>query len=216
LRWLTFACAALLAACAGPAALLAPAAPLLATALASHGQDSDASRTIAELQRKGDWSSLEALAGSQLQMDPRDGGSLVLLGYARLQQNKIPAAMDALLQATRVSPEEIDGWTLLGESQRLSGRLVDALKTLTHARTIDPTSPVAAFLLGETRRSLGHVNEALLAYQQAVQLNARFSPAWYSMAVLLKQERRNTDYEAALKTLRQLDPMLAERAETGP
>lgn len=213
MRWLLSACAALLVGCAGPAALLAPAAPLLATALASHGQDSDSSRTIADLQRKGDWSSLEALAISQLQADPRDGGSLVLLGYARLQQNKIPAAMEALIQATRVSPEEIDGWTLLGESQRLSGRLADALKTLTHARTIDPTSPVAAFLLGETRRSLGHMDEALLAYQQAVQLNPRFSPAWYSMAVLLKQENRKVDYEAALKTLRQLDPMLAARAE---
>lgn len=167
------------------------------------------------MQRRGDWPSLEKLALSQLQQDSRDGGSLVLLGYARLQLGNMSGATEALALATRTSPEEIDAWNLLGESQRLSGRLADALKTLSHARTIDPTSPVTAFLLGETRRSLGQFEEALSAYQQAVQLNPRFSPAWYGMAVILRQQKRNAELDAALKTLKQLDPVLATRAESG-
>lgn len=176
----------------------------------------EAAQAIIRLQTANSWSAVEQLAASEFAREPADGGSLIVLGYARLQLGQAERAAEVLTQATRIAPEEIDGWVLLGEALRLSGRLAAAQQTFAHARGIDSYSPVVPFLLGETLAQAGDPPRALAAYQQAVQLDSRFAPAWYGVYRMHRQLGDKQEMQAAIDALRNLDPALANRAVEAP
>ena len=204
--------AGLLAACAGPLALI-PWTPLLSAALSSRAGDTETQKLINEFQQKGDWAGLAGLASDYLRGDSKDPDWWVILGYARLQQGNHAAAMEALARATQLNPEDVDGWNLLAEAQRLSGQSGPASRTLLRAMSIDSTSPVSPYLLGEIYRGNGDFEGAIGAYRRSLQLEPEYSPAWYGLGMTFISLGRREELSEVIEGLRKIEPRLAKELE---
>jgi len=192
-------------------ALLPLATPLLSTALASRGGDTETSQRIAELEKKQDWSALKQLAQQQIAGHREDTDWWVVLGYAQARLGEYARASETFAQVVKRNPEEIDGWNMLAEAQRLDGRYADAMQTLERATTIDPTSPITRYLLGEALRSDGRVERAKMAYREALRLEPRFAAAWFGLGTVLVSTGPQDELNGVLEQLEVLDSALAQR-----
>ncbi|HXC40562.1 MAG TPA: tetratricopeptide repeat protein [Burkholderiales bacterium] len=204
--------AALLAACAGPLALV-PWTPLLSATLASRGDDPQTRKTLNDLQLKNDWPGVTRLARERLAPNPANPDWLLILGYAQLQQGEYGAALDTLDTATRINPEDIDAWNLLAEGQRLLHQNDKAARTLRRAMSVDAASPVSPYLLGEIDREAGRLDRAIAFYRRSVQLESEYTPAWYAMGLCFIRQGRQQELDEVLAALKKLEPRMAVSLE---
>ncbi len=103
---------------------------------------------------------------------PRDPGEVLpVYGMALYQTGSKQAAIERLIEATRVAPDNIMGFTNLGWVYVQEGRFEQAAEALEAAVALDPQSARAALLLATTQLRLGRLDAAAASYQRAVALD---------------------------------------------
>ena len=200
---------AMLAGCAGPLAFI-PITPLLSSALASRGEDSQSAALITEMQKKGDWPGLAKFAQDRLLKDPSNGNLWVMLGYALVQQSRYPDAIQALIRAVAINPEDVDGWNILADAQRRAGQPGASSRTLQRAAALDPTSAVTRYLMGEAFKENGEPDRAEEAFRDALKISPDLALAWFGLGELLLRSGSPGDLDLVAENLVHLDPKLAK------
>ncbi len=201
--------AALLGACA-EAPLVAPVSPLLNVPLSVRARGYELRRQVAQLETKGDWASLSALAGQATAANPGDEDWLVILGYARLQAGELPQAIDAFQQAARRAPEDADAPNLQAEALRRSGKPEEAARVLERSVMDHPNSAPGWYLLGLAYSELRRLDRARAAYAESVRMDPDYAMGWYGLAGVLERLGPRDQYEDAVKHLGALNPALLE------
>ena len=195
--------------CAGNQ-VLTPVSPLLGAPLSLRARDYEIRRHIAQLEVKGDWQSLSAMAAEVTARDPADEDWLVILGYSRLQAGEYRQAIEVLRQAAERSPEDADAPNLQGEALRLSGQSEQAIQLLERSVMSHPNSVQGWFLLGEAYRDSRRLERARAAYGESVRMEPEYSMGWFGLAGVLSSIGPREQYEEALKRLKAVNPALLE------
>jgi len=201
--------AAILGGCA-QMQVLTPVSPLLDRPLSLRARDYDIRRQVAELEGKGDWQSLSAMASQVTARDPSNEDWLVILGYARLHAADYAQAIDVLKQAAERSPEDVDARNLHGEALRLSGQPEQAVRVLERSVMSNPDSAPGWFLLGEAYGDTKRLDRARAAYAESVRVEPEYSMGWFGLAGVLARLGPRKEYELALQRLKALSPVLHE------
>jgi cytochrome c-type biogenesis protein CcmH/NrfG len=213
-HWVGLLLALCTAACATALAFI-PVTPLLSTALSSRINDDSTAKEIVELEIKKDWPGLKAYALSRLAQNPEDIDWWVILAYAQIQNKEYKTAIDLLNRAIVRSPEDIDPRNLLGEALRLSGDPVRAAQVLERAVSINSNTAATRFLLGEAYRDDNRLERAKGAYQDALRIDAEFSPALAGLAGVLARTGPRAEFEETINLLMKLEPELAQQILKG-
>jgi len=117
--------------------------------------------------RAGNYARARASADEALAADPKNVSYLILRGMSLIELDQTDEAIEALQQATRIAPDEVDAWRHLAVALMTAGELneaVDAFRSLLHLR---PNSVPVMVDLGNVLFMLGRVEEAIHMMEQA-------------------------------------------------
>jgi tetratricopeptide (TPR) repeat protein len=148
----------------------------------------------------------------ELQLQPNDYLSLVLLGISTTSLRDYPAAEAALLHATRLRPDDASPYLYLGETYTSTGRFEKAVAALQkyvalHAPTESNRNLSRGyFLLGQDLMRLGgHAEEARQALAHSQQLReAQFKYDQEHMFLDPKQQKEQQELESSSADARSL------------
>jgi len=127
------------------------------------------------------------------------------------EQSRYEEAIEALDNATKITPGYVMAWEMMGEilSNDL-GRDEEAIEAFDRALQLDPSDVRAWTSKGHALRSLGQNREAVQAYDRALEIDSDRATAWSGKgAALRNQDRYNESvqaYEEALHAIEQ-DPI---------
>ncbi len=111
-------------------------------------------------------------------------------------------------RAIDLDPAYAEALTNLGVTLAQQGRWEDAIAAYRKAISLPiyPSPEVAYANLGWAYLNLNKPREAEESYRAAVQLQPRFSQAYYFLGVVLDRQGRKDEAKAAFRTARDLDP----------
>lgn len=157
---------------------------------------------LVALYKQGDFVALERQAKLLLSREPRHGTCLHLLGLAYLQQGKNEPAMDLLLRARAVVPNDPQVADHLAIVLARLGRLEEALGVYQDIMARTGPSAVRLTNMGATFRMLGKTAEAQQCYQQALALDPQNAVIHFNLANTMRDHGQYaeaiTGYQKAL------------------
>jgi tetratricopeptide (TPR) repeat protein len=163
----------------------------------------------AGLYRERRFAEAAVLLEQQLEADPKDFASLLMLGLSRQLNGERPEAEQVFRRAVAQHPSHAAARFYLARVEYLRGRLADAERDAMEARKRGhPPAPVR-HLVGLIRVEQNRAADALAAYQEALAADPRFAPAAISAGELLIALRRERD------ALPMLDRALMLQPESG-
>jgi protein O-mannosyl-transferase len=109
--------------------------------------------------------------------NPQDASSLILLGDAAAQAGHWPQAADAYERAAQIRPSDFAVLSKWGISLQKTGRHAEAIAVLSRALALQPSSIIARQLLAYSLSSLGRFPEAIREWQEILRLNPRMDHA---------------------------------------
>jgi tetratricopeptide (TPR) repeat protein len=160
----------------------------------------------------------------ELQLQPNDYLSLVLLGISTTSLRDYPAAEAALLHATRLRPDGASPYLYLGETYSATGRFKEAVAALQKyvalVRTPQESNRNLSrgyFLLGQDLLRLGgHADEARQALAHSQQLReAQFKYDQEHMFLTPAQQKEQRESESAADARSQSSDRMAGVLEAG-
>ena len=131
------------------------------------------------------------------------------LGVVYLHYLAKPVEAQAEFQrAIDLDPSYAEALTNLGVTLAQQGRWEDAIAAYRQAISLPtyPSPEVAYVNLGWAYLNLNKPREAEESYRAAVQLQPRFSQAYYFLGVVLDRQGRKDEAKSAFRTARDLDP----------
>jgi len=146
-----------------------------------------------------------------IEESPNNSGAWVSKASLLREQGRYEAAVEALTNATAITPKYVLAWEIMGDilSNDL-GRYEEAIDAYDHALQLDPKEYRALIGKGVALRSLGRNREAAQAYDSALEIDRNLSVAWSGKGVALRSMGRYNEsvqaYNEALKAIEQ-DPM---------
>ncbi|WP_437184929.1 tetratricopeptide repeat protein [Planctomicrobium sp. SH668] len=87
------------------------------------------------------------------------------LGFAYLKSRKLANAVDAIEEAIRMNPFNVDSWTAMSEALWLMGDETPSFDCLRQALQLDPQSLTARTLFADIQLQRGDLRSALLHFQ---------------------------------------------------
>jgi tetratricopeptide (TPR) repeat protein len=203
-----------LAACAAPepyteGKLADGTTSVLLTHLKSLGESNQ--KVVAELEYRKDWDGLAKVAEASIKHNPHNADWWFVAGYAYSRAGRHGLAVERFTERVRIAPDDMVGWNLLAQSLRDAGQSLRAVQALTNAHLVRPGTPASYYLLGESYTDLNRYLPAAAAYRESVKLDSRFAQAWFGFGRSAAELGNKSDYDQALKALRQLDPALASK-----
>lgn len=168
---------------------------------------------LGELEKKGDWKGIIALAQQSLEKDPNNADWYTILGFAHSQLGDYPRAAEAFQRAIRLEPDEIQAWNLLAQAQRSMGQPERAVQTLDQAMRINQNqvSPITYYLLGESFVDLKRPDRAVGYYEQAIASRPSFVEALYRAGLAYAYLGRKSDFDFTVQRLRLVSPAAADQ-----
>lgn len=115
--------------------------------------------------------------------------STMQTGQQLFQQGRLPEAIAAFIQATRVQPERAEGWTNLGVCLGSINESVEALAALDRAVQIEPELALCHLARGRVLFALNKIDDARQALEKAVTIQ-RLPVALNDLANLLRVRRQ--------------------------
>ncbi len=115
--------------------------------------------------------------------------------------------LDALIQATQATPENVNTWTQLGHFYFDSGNHAKAVQAYEKSLELDASRPDVWTDLGVMYRRTDNPKKAVESFDRAISLNAHHEIAMFNKGVVLMHDLK--DPEAALsswETLIQVNP----------
>lgn len=212
--WLALLAVLLLAGCAAVAqSMLINAAPDLFAVTFNQYETRAEFKESVPLIRTKDWLGLTILARQKLERNPGRGEWWQIAGYGHMQLGELTVARDCFLRVTQLLPEEVTGWNLYAYTLKTLGDSNGALRAVDRGIQSDPTSGISYVIMGELHREAGRVKPAVQAYERAIDIDRRDVFAWYGLGVLGKRYNDAPLYERAKKSLKELNPPMAEQLE---
>ncbi len=114
--------------------------------------------------------------------DEGDAGLHCELGFAMLDQQRLPEAAECFHQAVQLNPNYGDAWLNLGATLDRLEQYEAALPPADRAAALMPDNKFAQFNLGNILRALGRLDEASAAFQRALQIDQDFASAHWNQA----------------------------------
>jgi adenylate cyclase len=103
------------------------------------------------------WANLPVKA---LKLDPRSYGTQSRYGLLMASIGRLPEAIAAGLEATKIEPLDTGAWILLGWFYDSAGQFTPAHRALSHALQLSPQSTLAILLLAQNELATGKTAEA--------------------------------------------------------
>ena len=167
-------------------------------------------RVIAELESSKDWNGLAKAAEVGIKNNPHNADWWFVAGYAYSRAGRHGLAVERFTERVRLAPDDLLGWNLLAQAHRDAGHSLRAVQTLNNAHLVRPGTPATYYLLGESYSDLYRYLPAAAAYRESVKLDSKFAQSWFGLGRSAEQLGQKSDYDQALKALRELDPALAK------
>lgn len=103
------------------------------------------------------------------------------MGRVLLRDERLPAAIEQLEQATAVNERSKDAFLLLGEAHKRRGEVRPSLKAYLSAAALDPSDAYPVFLAGELYFSQSNFRQARQQFEQVLKVNNMFPKAHYML-----------------------------------
>jgi cytochrome c-type biogenesis protein CcmH/NrfG len=110
--------------------------------------------------------------------------------------------LDALLQATKTTPDNVQAWTQLGHFYFDSGEHEKAIDAYVQSLELDPDRPDVWTDLGVMYRRSGDPKKAIQSFERALSINQRHEIALFNMGVVQMHDLK--DAKAALASWERL------------
>src|SRR5208337_3438794 len=127
-------------------------------------------------------------------------------GVGLFRAGKLPAAITALRQATRLNPADAGSHRALGLALLRSGRLAEATARLEGAIVLEEEVAIAHYHLGVALNGQGLTERAMAAYRRAVDLTPGLADGHRRLAALLETEGDAEEAEASYRRAAAADP----------
>lgn len=102
---------------------------------------------------------------------PKNAEPFINLGNLLLQQNQIDDAIENLVKAREISPQDSRVYESLGKAYLRLNKFAEAKAELQQAVALAPNSPAAHYMLGQVYRKTGATERAKAEFDRAVELN---------------------------------------------
>ncbi len=141
---------------------------------------------------------------------PQHGFGWQVLGVILEMQGKNNEALEAMQQASILSPNDENVHYNLGNSLKDLNRLVEAERSYRQALQIKPDFWEALYNLGITLKTLGRLADAESSYRKSLEIKPDFADGYYNLANLLKTQGRLEEAEKSYRQALQIKPNYAE------
>ncbi len=121
------------------------------------------------------------------------------LAVAATAVGQFERAFDGYRRAQQLQPDRIETWRNLGRLYLRSGDAAAAVLAFEQAVVLAPEAPQSYNDLGEAYRKAGEPAKAVEAFTRATTLDHNYANAYYNLAVVLTQEERWKEAQAALE-----------------
>jgi len=172
----------------------AEALPLLEKLHTAHPQDAAITRMLADVEAQaGDAASSDKLYTTLLTSKPDDIDLLVAHGQNLIRQLKYAQALGVFDKATRIDPDNGDGWSGLAFAASKTGQPAVALHALTMRSKFLPEVPSTYFLWATSYDTMHDKGNAIAYYRQFLgSANGKFpDQEWQAKQRLLLLEKKN-------------------------
>ncbi len=130
-----------------------------------------------------------------LKVDPRFDQAALALGEISLRKRDYTAAKEAIGGVLKRSPKNPQALVLMAETCRLAGQFEEALAVAEQWKQLVPKMPEPYYQIGIIRRQQQQEAQAQEAFEEAVRVAPRFSPA---VEQLIEMDLRASRSKAAL------------------
>ena len=143
-----------------------------------------------------------------IEESPTNSGAWVSKAFLFRELGRHEAAVEALNNATQITPEYVLAWEVKGEilSNEL-GRYDESIEAYERALLLDATDTRAWTGKGDALRSLGRNREAVQAYERALEIEPDRAAAWSGKGAALRNMGRYNEsiqaYDGALHAIEQ-------------
>jgi tetratricopeptide (TPR) repeat protein len=147
---------------------------------------------------------------SSIEGSSNNSGALVHKAILFREQGRYEAAVEALINATEMTPEYLLAWEMMGEILCNDiGRYEEAIEAYDRALQLDPADVRAWTGKGDSLKNLGRNREAVLAYDCALDIDPNYATAWSGKGTTLRNMGLYNEsvqaYDEALRVVEQ-DP----------
>ncbi len=202
------ALAARLGAATGPQDAAQPGASMATKA--APGDVQAGIRHVVELFGQQRFAELEDFARGYLARYPDQGFVWKVLGVARKHLGEDAAALTAMTEAARLSPDDFEAHYNLGNARYEAGDADQATACFQAALALNPGHAETRNNLGQTLVELGRYDEALPLFQAALELKPDLLAAYNNLGNLRLARREYVDAEGHSRRALALDPASAE------
>jgi tetratricopeptide (TPR) repeat protein len=141
-----------------------------------------------------------------LGLAPHDAYTWMDLAIAENAMGHAGAALNAVIQAAQISPNDGDLAAVLGFSYINLNRVPQAIPPLQRAAKLLPQDYLVQSQLGYCLLVTGQTNRAIGYLQKGASLNSRYGPVWEHLGVAYKKQGRHRDAVSALENATRLLP----------
>jgi Flp pilus assembly protein TadD len=142
--------------------------------------------------------------------EPEDAAAWTRLGYACSKLNRYDDAVEAYLQAVRITPEHAEAWYGLGVAYDELKRYDHAIEAYRQTIRINPEDTRAWLSLGFVYSILKRYDDAIEANQQVVRIEPENASAWTILVHTYIISGNRTAALESIQRLWRLDPAKAE------
>lgn len=133
--------------------------------------------------------------------------SLVSIGLAELQRDRLAPAEDAIRKAIALAPDWPEAWDALGTVLSRSSRAADAVNAYGRALELSPDNPQTLNNRAAAYLGLKRLDDALRDNQRAITLDPKSANAWRLYGTLQMQTRNFQEAVRGFEKTDQLAPL---------
>jgi tetratricopeptide (TPR) repeat protein len=151
---------------------------------------------------------MESTAREMIAAQPRSGLAWKALSVALQMQDK--EAIDALVKAVELLPDDADCHNNLGLALRRQGRLQEAHDSMRRALKIKPDVPESWNNLGNVQKDLGRFADAITSYGRALDLRPNFAQSHNNLGNVLLSIGKTNDAVLSYRRAVALEPAFVD------
>jgi len=171
-------------------------------------QESDKFNKVVQLCEQNNYSKALKLVDELIEQNPAVSDYHRIKGQIFFEQGDAENALDALIDAVRLDPENVNGLILLGNLHaRAYSDAESALSFYERVLELDPENYLAINNFGGNLANLGKYSEAKRYFELAHELKPDYPNTLYGMALIeSRQDNPKKAFDYARKALVRLDP----------
>jgi tetratricopeptide (TPR) repeat protein len=163
-----------------------------------------------ELEESRDRSALLEHTMNWTKNQPNSESAWNVLGYVYSYTEHYSKAVDANLQAIRISPENSDAWHNLGNSYENLEKYPEAIEAYKQAIRLNTKDFESFFALANAYRNTNQELLAIKTYQHAIEINPRYAEAYFNLGVAYDSTKQYINAANSFRQAMQLNPDYAE------